>query len=465
MSANKKNSIMMNWATLISSRRLGKEASAGVDRKLEERRTEFQRDYDRLIFSAAFRRMQNKTQVFPLPGSIFVHNRLTHSLEVSSVGRSLGTDVSRELIVRHPELAQTEVTGLGAIVSAACLAHDMGNPPFGHSGERAIRTYFSEGKGRALRSLITPDGRSLSEEEWNDFTRFDGNANTFRLLTHHFNGRRRGGFVMTYATLASIVKYPYASDQALRRPKFGFFEAERLTYLHIAEALGIKPIETAPDGTPLRFARHPLVYLVEAADDICYEIMDIEDAHKLRILSDEQTIELFLGFFEPEEANRLCRAYSSETDLDDQIVYYRSCVINALERACVRLFMDHEDEILAGQFRGSLIDHLPPLLHDAYRRCEEVAAGRIYHCKEVTNVDLAGYHIIYTLLDLMTDAVMAPEKAYSGLLLAQVPSQYEVRHPRIGHRLMAVLDYLSGMTDIYALDLYRKINGHSLPSV
>ena len=230
----------MDWQTLISSKRLGKEDKP---KPLEERRTEFQRDYDRLIFSAAFRRMQNKTQVFPLPGSVFVHNRLTHSLEVSSVGRSLGTDVSRELIVRHPELAETEVTSLGAIVSAACLAHDMGNPPFGHSGERAIRTYFSEGNGRQWRSLITHDGRCLSEAEWLDITRFDGNANTFRLLTHHFNGRRRGGFVMTYATLASIVKYPYGSDGARRKPKFGFFEAERATYLHIADALGLRRLQ------------------------------------------------------------------------------------------------------------------------------------------------------------------------------------------------------------------------------
>ena len=451
----------MNWQTLISSKRLGKE---NKQKPLEERRTEFQRDYDRLIFSAAFRRMQNKTQVFPLPGSVFVHNRLTHSLEVSSVGRSLGTDISRELIRRHPELADTELTGMGAIVSAACLAHDMGNPPFGHSGERAIRTYFSEGNGRALHDLVTPDGRELSEAEWLDMTRFDGNANTFRLLTHHFNGRRRGGFVMTYSTLAAIVKYPYGSDRAVRKPKFGYFESERLTYLHIAQELGIRCLEEDASGSQ-RFARHPLVYLVEAADDICYEIMDIEDAHKLRILSDEQTMDLFLAFFEPQERERLRKAYNTDTDVDDQIVYYRSCVINALERACVGVFLDNEASILNGTFEGSLIDHIPPLLLDAYRQCEEVATSRIYRCKEVTDVDLAGYRIIYTLLELMTDAVMAPEKAYSSLLLAQVPSQYEVRAERRGDRLMAVLDFLSGMTDIYALDLYRKINGHSLPSV
>lgn len=451
----------MNWQMLLSCMRLGKEDRP---KPLEERRTEFQRDYDRLIFSAAFRRMQNKTQVFPLPGSVFVHNRLTHSLEVSSVGRSLGADVSRELMMRHPELAETELTGMGSIVSAACLAHDMGNPPFGHSGERAIRTYFSEGRGQELQSLITDDGRALSEAEWMDMTRFDGNANTFRLLTHHFNGRRPGGFVMTYATLASIVKYPYGSDGAVRKPKFGFFEAERGTYLHIAETLGLKRLPDFPGGA-LRYARHPLVYLVEAADDICYEIMDIEDAHKLRLLSDEQTMELFLAFFEPEEREALRRRYSSDTDVDDQIVYYRSCVINALERACVCIFVEHEQEILEGTFEGSLIEHLPHRLREAYHRCEQVAATRIYLCREVTDVDLAGYHIIYTLLELITDAVMAPQRAYSQLLLQQIPSQYEVKAEREGDRLMAVLDYLSGMTDVYALDLYRKINGHSLPSV
>ena len=450
----------MNWQTLISSKRLGKE---NRQKPLAERRTEFQRDYDRLIFSAAFRRMQNKTQVFPLPGSVFVHNRLTHSLEVSSVGRSLGTDISRVLVQRHPELEETEITGMGAIVSAACLAHDMGNPPFGHSGERAIRTYFSEGNGCVLHDHVTPDGHRLTREEWLDMTRFDGNANTFRLLTHHFNGRRRGGFVMTYATLASIVKYPYGSDRAVKKPKFGFFESERRIYLDIASELGLRCLDNTA-GSVL-YARHPLVYLVEAADDICYEIMDIEDAHKLRLLSDEQTMDLFLAFFEPAERERLRAAYSADTDVDDQIVYYRSCVINALERACVAVFLDHEDAILDGTFTGSLIDHIPPLLLDAYRRCESVARSRIYCCKEVTDVDLAGYHIIYTLLELMTDAVLAPTKAYSQLLLAQVPSQYEVHAEREGDRLMAVLDYLSGMTDVYALDLYRKINGHSLPSV
>ncbi|MDY4030915.1 MAG: dNTP triphosphohydrolase, partial [Alloprevotella sp.] len=235
---------MMDWTRLISSERYGKEHSP---RAVTEMRTEFQRDYDRLIFSAPFRRMQNKTQVFPLPGSVFVHNRLTHSLEVSSVGRSLGTDVARELIRRRPALADTSLADIGAIVSAACLAHDMGNPPFGHSGERAIRSFFAEGAGSSLRTYTTADGQRLSDAEWADLTSFDGNANTLRLLTHRFNGRREGGFVMTYATLAAVVKYPYTATTTPKEGKFGFFQSERDTYLRIAGALGI-PCTLTPDG-------------------------------------------------------------------------------------------------------------------------------------------------------------------------------------------------------------------------
>ena len=450
---------MMEWKRLISDKRLGKEDSSTQS---PERRTEFQRDFDRLIFSAPFRRMQNKTQVFPLPGSIFVHNRLTHSLEVSSVGRSLGADVARELILRHPELASAGLQDMGAIVSAACLAHDMGNPPFGHSGERAIRTFFSEGKGKMLTEYMGENGDKLSEKEWADLTRFDGNANTFRLLTHQFGGRRRGGFVMTYSTLASIVKYPYESSLAGKKAKFGFFASETEDYRKIADELGIP--YTFEDGA-LRAVRHPFVYLVEAADDICYEIMDIEDAFKLRLLSNEETQTLLLNFFDKETQEQLQSSYPEGTDNGDRIAYLRSCVINSLENACVDIFMTHETEILAGTFQGSLISHLPEHLKTAYKTCEQVAKSRIYSSKEVTDIDLAGYHIIYTLLELMTDAVLEPQKAYSQLLLGQVSSQYQLHAPRLADRIMAVLDYISGMTDVYALDLYRKINGHSLPSI
>ena len=204
---------------------------------------------------------------------------------------------------------------------------------------------------------------------------------------------------------------------------------------------------------------------MEAADDICYEIMDIEDAHKLKLLSDQETLDLFMGFFEEEERTQIFEAYASDTDVDDQIIYLRSCVINAVEQACVNIFVDNETAILEGSFQGSLIDHLPAHLHAAYKECERVAYRKIYNSKSVTDIDLSGYHIIYTLLDLLTEAVVSPEKAYSQLLLRQISTQYQVRAPRLYDRLMAVLDYISGMTDVYALDLYRKTKGHSLPMV
>ena len=452
----------MNWKQLLSSQRLGLETR----HQRKDDRTEFQRDYDRLIFSAPFRRLQNKTQVFPLPGSIFVHNRLTHSLEVSSVGRSLGNDCARLLLEKHPELADTHLTELGSIVSAACLAHDLGNPPFGHSGERAIATYFSEGEGRWLRTYEYPDtGDRLTSTQWNDLTHFDGNANAFRLLTHHFEGRRKGGFVMTYSTLASIVKYPFSSDLAGDHQKFGFFEAERSDYQKITQALGIKQLDSAPGS--LRYARFPLTYLVEAADDICYEIMDIEDAHKLKILPTAETKELLMAYFTPARRQEIEANLSrlDVYDVNEQIVYLRSSVINALEGECVRVFVEHEQEILEGRFEGTLIQHISETPRRAYEECVRISYDHIYHSKDVVDIELAGFRVMTFLIHEMVEAVMHPERAYSQLLLNRVSRQYQIHAPSLYDRLMAVLDYISGMTDVYALDLYRKINGMSFPNI
>ena len=452
---------MMKWERLLSSKRLGQEdMQQGSDD-----RTEFQRDYDRLIFSAPFRRLQNKTQVFPLPGSIFVHNRLTHSLEVSSVGRSLGNDISRLILKQHPELYSTHFTELGSIVSAACLAHDLGNPPFGHSGENAIGTYFSEGDGLFLRDYICPEtGDGLSPEQWEDITHFEGNANAFRLLTHHFKGRRKGGFVMTYSTLASIVKYPFSSDLAGDKRKFGFFRSEVEDYEKIARELGILKLP-APDGS-IRYARHPLVYLVEAADDICYEIMDIEDAHKLKLLTTDETKQLFLAYFPLEQQRHIKeRMAQLVDDVNEQIVYLRSCVINCLEQQCVQVFISNEQAILSGPFEGSPIEHIDDLPRKAYKRCESIAYKKIYHCKDVVDIEIAGYKVITTLTELMVQAATHSDRAFSKLLINRVSTQYDILAPTLYERILAVLDYISGMTDVYALDLYRKINGMSLPDV
>ena len=313
--------LVMEWKQLISNKRLGQEHQ---HTERHDDRTEFKRDYDRLIFSAPFRRLQNKTQVFPLPGSIFVHNRLTHSLEVASVGMSLGNDVSQHIIQeKRGELQGTLFEQIGQIVSTACLAHDLGNPPFGHSGEKAIQTFFTEGSGNALKTKV-------SSMFWDDITHFEGNANAFRLLTHQFKGRRVGGFVMTYSTLASIVKYPYASSAASKKGKFGFFQSEQEYFQRIADEMGI--ICKSKPGEPLRYARHPLVYLVEAADDICYEIMDIEDAHKLKILSYQETEDLLLGFFDEENRQKILNRITKEQleDTNEKVVYMRACVIGKL---------------------------------------------------------------------------------------------------------------------------------------
>lgn len=445
----------MEWKQLISNKRFGQEYKHA---ERHDDRSEFKRDYDRLIFSSAFRRLQNKTQVFPLPGSIFVHNRLTHSLEVASVGMSIGNDISRRVIQKRPELKDTLVEEIGTIVSAACLAHDLGNPPFGHSGEKAIQTFFSEGPGQKIKSMV-------SSEFWDDITHFEGNANAFRILTHRFKGRRQGGFVMTYSMLASIVKYPFASCLAGNHGKFGFFASEAESYRKIADELGIF-CKSAP-GEPLKYARHPLVYMVEAADDICYEIMDIEDSHKLKILSFAETEHLLLSFFDEDIQQKIRQRIIDEelTDENEKVVYMRASVIGKLENECVAAFLAHEEEILAGTFEGSLIDHISERQKKAYKECEKISYSKIYQSKPVLDIELSGYKIMATLMEVFIEAAVNPSRFYSKQLLRRVSSQYDIENENLEERIMAVIDYISGMTDIYALDIYQKINGISLPIV
>lgn len=445
----------MEWKQLISNKRFGQEHKHA---ERHDDRSEFKRDYDRLIFSSAFRRLQNKTQVFPLPGSIFVHNRLTHSLEVASVGMSIGNDISRRVIQKQPDLKDTLVEEIGTIVSAACLAHDLGNPPFGHSGEKAIQTFFSEGPGLKIKSMV-------SSEFWDDITHFEGNANAFRILTHRFKGRRQGGFVMTYSMLASIVKYPFASSLAGNHGKFGFFASEAESYRKIADELGIS-CKSAP-GEPLKYARHPLVYMVEAADDICYEIMDIEDSHKLKILSYAETEHLLLSFFDEDIQQKIRQRIIDEelTDENEKVVYMRASVIGKLENECVAAFLAHEEEILAGTFEGSLIDHISERQKKAYQECEKISYSKIYQSKPVLDIELSGYQIMATLMKVFVEAAVNPSRFYSKQLLRRVSSQYDIENENLEERIMAVIDYISGMTDIYALDIYQKINGISLPIV
>ena len=470
----------MNWDQLLSAVRFGQE---NLDQR-QHARTEFQRDYDRLIFSPSFRRLQNKTQVFPLPGAVFVHNRLTHSLEVASVGRSLANNVSMALVEKYRSRGREEgqdeqqlawidkLQSLDDIVATACLAHDMGNPPFGHSGERAIISFFLEGPGQRFQEVLTP-------QQWADLTHFDGNANAFRLLTHQFRGHREGGFALTYSALASIIKYPYASTVAGPKPKFGFFQAEEEAFMRVAERLGLQEIDIEgslgldtpaegqlfPEQPQHRYSRHPLCFLVEAADDICYQIMDIEDAHNLKLLSTAETQELLLGFHEGETRAKIERGLKHVADINEQIGYLRSRAIGTLVWECTQVFLEHEEEILAGTFQKPLIRCIPEVAAQAYQHCSEVAFSRIYRSKDVVDIEVAGYQIISALLEKFIDAVMHPQRSYSRLLLDRIPAQYDTRAEGIYPRILAVLDYVSGMTDVYALDLYRKIYGMSLPSL
>lgn len=440
----------MTWDRLISAKRLGLEA---YHDPRKHTRSCFQRDYDRMIFSSPFRRLQNKTQVFPLPGSIFVHNRLTHSLEVSSVGRSAANAVALSLTEKYKDEPWVgKLSDIGDITATACLCHDLGNPPFGHSGEKTISTFFSEGEGQELRPLLT-------ERQWADFIHFEGNANSFRLLTHRFEGRREGGFAMTYSTLASIVKYPYSSLHAGKKGKFGFFESEEPTWRRVASALGL------PELRPNVFVRHPLVYIMEAADDICYQIMDLEDAHKLKIVSHTEVVDLFMNFFGERRRGEMYERMMQLDDPNERVAYLRSSVIGTLVDGCARIFVENEERILRGEMQGSLVERLESRLSGAYQACSDKAWEKIYRAPEVVDIEIAGNRIITYLMRCLIEAVMHPEKNFSRLLLEKVPQQYATRADSVYGRIQSALDHISGMTDVYALDLFRKLNGHSLPAV
>jgi len=445
----------MNWDRLLSTIRLGA-GENGKEAKPADR-SEFQRDYDRIIFSSPFRRMQNKTQVFPLPERIFVHNRLTHSLEVASVGRSLGNLFADQLAESHNLPANGLQAETGAVVSAACLAHDMGNPPFGHSGETAISNFFLKGNGKEFKNL-------LSENEWNDFTHFDGNANAFRVLTHRFEGKREGGFALTYTTLASVVKYPFESGN-LQKQKFGFFQSEKENYKKIASSLGIPE----QPGRPGIFCRHPLVYLVEAADDICYQIMDVEDAFKLGILTFDETYRLYLSFYEEKNdrqaLEKIGQTLKTVTDPNEQVSYLRAGVISKLVKLCASGFWQNHEAILGGRFESSLIKSLPEAQNQAMQVVKDISVSKIYNHRSVVEIEIAGYKIIGTLLDEFIGATMNPSEAYSKKLLSLVPRQYQPQNDSAYIKIQSAIDFISGMTDLYALDLYRKIKGISLPEI
>lgn len=439
----------MDWNTLLSAHRLGSKNRESLSNAVA--RTNFQRDYDRLIFSSPFRRLQDKTQVFPLPGSVFVHNRLTHSLEVASIGRSLGDMAAREL-QQDPSISNVLIHELGAVVSAACLAHDIGNPPFGHSGEQAISRFFTDGMGNRIQSQVTPD-------EWVDLTHFEGNANAFRLLSNQFTGRRSGGYALTYTTLASLVKYPWPAAAMEKKKKYGFFTPEISSFEEVAHVLQIPLV----DAQKKIYARHPLVYLVEAADDIAYQLMDLEDALKLGIL-DLATVEnLFMAFFNADEDARFYEikdsVYQEVIDENERIAFLRATVISKLIKQVLHVFLTNQESILAGGFKGNLVTHLPDQSRIAFREVSTVSIHKIYQYPEVIAIELSGYNILGSLLEAFTEAVFNPNDLYSKKLISLIPQQFKSQDETPYAQVRGALDFVSSMTDLYAVKLHRMIKG------
>ncbi len=450
----------MNWNNIISGHRTG--GTTGP----KESRTDYQRDFDRLVFSSAFRRLQDKTQIFPLPGSTFVHNRLTHSLEVASVGRSLGKLIGNKLVEAgsvDEDQQDFYLHELSNVIASACLAHDIGNPAFGHSGEDAISSYFvdhahTEIEGnKKLREYF-------SGNQWHDLIRFEGNANSFRILTHQFNGKSTGGYRLTYPVLAAILKYPCESVSVdknhVHRKKFSFFQSEKELGAEILRNLNIDEVE---DGTGF-FKRHPFVYLTEAADDICYRIVDFEDAQRLHILSFELVYEMFLNLIHEishpkNDLKRIKSTLESIGDPNEQISYLRAIAINSLTLETTDLFMQRKEEIISGAYNKGLLDELTEK-YQTLQEIQDISINRIYNHDTVVELEITGYRVMSDLLGLFIPAILKSKRLMKDKkVLRLLPDQFKKDDPKPYAQVFSVLDYLSGMTDSYAIELYRKLFG------
>lgn len=454
----------MEWNKLLNKSLLCDEQKKDAP---EDGRSQYQRDFDRIVFSSAFRRLQDKTQVFPLPESDFVHTRLTHSLEVSCVGRSLGTKAGKFIIERHKELpGKFESFHFGEIVAAACLAHDIGNPPFGHSGEDAISEFFRSGSGVQFEKQIN------DVKKWNDLTKFEGNAQGFRIITKLQNPNIKGGLRITHATLAAFTKYPKESstpDSKIKRTKesklykkFGFFQAEKELFVETANACGLKKQK---DKNILFWSRHPLTYLVEAADDICYRIMDLEDGFHLGLLPFNVTEELL----KPLVGTKPLRGYEGRDD-NDKIGYLRAKAINNVVEEITGAFLDYEKEILNGNFNDDMLSVIKS--GEPLKIIKDVSVEKIYSYKSVVEREAAGYEVLAGLLDTFITAVndSAEKKNLSWknkTILKLLPKQFLGVEGKPDEdlylRLLKITDFVSGMTDSYAVSLFRKIKGISLP--
>lgn len=444
----------MDLNSIFTSQRTGNNPNTKVSR------TDFQRDFDRIIFSSAFRRLQNKTQVFPLPGSVFVHNRLTHSLEVSSVGRSLGSVIGEFIYGQfkndlNEDSKNFYLHNLSNVIAAGCLCHDVGNPAFGHSGEDAIASYFDR-NDTSLKS-------KFNEKEWADLVNFEGNANAVRVLAQQQQGKDAGGIQLTLATLASIAKYPCEAiakkKGVIHRKKFGFFQNEKDIFLEIAKSTSM--IQENDD--PYIFKRHPFVWLVEAADDICYNIIDMEDAHRLGIVSTADCKNLFFELVksETDDIKRVEQKLNSISNENEQISYLRAKVINALINKSIELYKNNFDKILQGNLEKGLLD-IDKSENKTLQDIESFSIEKIYNHKAVVEIENAGYNVMYELLDHFIPSILKSadeRKSYDIKALKLLPKQFFYEDGTAYQKVLGVIDFVSGMTDNFATDLYRKIKG------
>ncbi len=441
----------MNWEQLLSLKRQG-DTSKRLRIEQDDTRLGFEVDYDRIIFSSAFRSLQDKTQVIPLSKTDFVHTRLTHSLEVSVVGRSIGRLVGKKIIEKYPYLKEIhgfQANDFGAIVAAASLAHDIGNPPFGHSGEKAIGEYFSIGNGQKYKDQLTA-------KEWQDLIDFEGNANGFSVLTSSRPGVE-GSIRLTYAVLGAYMKYPKESlpkkpTSNIADKKYGFFQNDKEYFQEVAEELGLIPNKTAND---IGYERHPLAYLVEAADDICYTIIDFEDGINLGLVSEDYALEYLIKLVKDTIDTA---KYQTLTTKEDRISYLRALAIGNLINDAVRVFIENEDAILKGQFPFALMDKskYKAQIDDII----QLSINKIYQSREVIEKELSGYQIINNLLDKFSTAYNNDfeNKAtnYDALLLKILPEKHLIKKESTYERLLHIGHFVSMLTDGKAV-LYNKI--------
>lgn len=461
-------SVKITWNNCFSPKRYKNQKSK------TDIRTEYERDWDSIIFSSPFRRLQNKTQVFPLPEEVFVHNRLTHSLEVASIGRSLGEIIGKKIselgkVKRDKKAHLFYKNSLKSVISSACLAHDLGNPAFGHSGEEAISSYFK--KRDTTKEIDKEYKKQFSIEEWKDLTNFEGNANALRILTLQRKNREKGGFRLTFSTLGSILKYPcesIVSDRNnLHRKKFGFFKIDEAVFLEVAKELNLIKDESVKNG--IAYKRHPFVYLVEAADDIAYNIIDFEDAHRLGILTYENVRNSFLEIIKHNSYDDIKwvtkQAKFLKEDQNESIAYLRAKAINTLIYKCSDVFWDKKEDILRGNYNQSLINSIPEL-KTVMKKIEKVSLKRIYNERKVVQLEIACFRIMSGLVeDFVTAALTTKDKREKEQkkILELLPKQYSFNEKMNPYeKVIHILDFISGMTDLYALKLYRKLRGIEL---